>query len=69
MKILHITNEFSKNYSISSLIEYITKLFDKSERYQVKIISSNIDENLFEKSEVQNFKLTSWIDFILGLVI
>ncbi len=65
MKILHITNEFSKkNYSISSLIEYITKLFDKSERYQVKIISSNIDENLFEKSRVQNFKLTSWIDFI-----
>ncbi len=65
MKILHITNEFSKkNYSISSLIEYISKLFDKSESYKVKIVSSKIDETLFEKSRVQNFKLNSWIDFI-----
>ena len=65
MKILHITNEFSKkNYSISSLIEYISKLFDKSESYKVKIVSSKIDETLFEKNRVQNFKLNSWIDFI-----
>jgi glycosyltransferase involved in cell wall biosynthesis len=47
-KILHITNEFSKkNFSISSLIVFFSKIFNQKKNYRVKILTNSVDEKLF----------------------
>ena len=67
MNILHITNEFSKkNYSISSLIDYLSKKFNNSEKYQVNILTTSIDKQLFNDEKVAISPLLNWIDFFLN---
>ena len=64
MNILHITNEFSKkNYSISSLIDHLSKKFNNSEKYQVNILTTSIDKQLFKDEKVAITPLLNWIDF------
>ena len=61
MNILHITNEFSKNYSISSLIDHLSKKFNNSS--QVNILTTSIDKQLFKDEKVAITPLFNWIDF------
>ena len=64
MNILHITNEFSKkNYSISSLIDHLSKKFNNSEKYKVNILTTSIDKQLFKDEKVAITPLLNWIDF------
>lgn len=64
MKILHITNEFSKkNFSISSLIVYISKFFNDGINGDTKIIASEIDKSLFSKKDVEIVEFKSWFHF------
>ena len=64
MKILHITNEFSKkNFSISSLIVYISKLFEKNFADEINIVTTEIDKSLFDQKNIDLIKYPSWIEF------
>ena len=64
MRILHITNEFSKkNYSIASLIIHISKLFKKNHDQNVNIVTSKIDKNLFSEKNIELVNFSSWINF------
>ena len=64
MRILHITNEFSKkNYSIASLIIHISKLFKKNHDQNVNIVTSKIDKNLFNEKNIELVNFNSWINF------
>lgn len=65
MKVLHITNEFSKkNFSIASLIVFISNYLKNHYNYDYSIISSKLDVFLFKN--VKNLKIIkddSWINF------
>ena len=66
MRILHITNEFSKkNYSIASLIIHISKLFKKNHDQNVNIVTSKIDKNLFSEKNIELVNFNSWINFFV----
>ena len=50
LNILHLTNEFTKkNYSISSLISYLSNLYVKDKSLNVRITTSNLDSRLFDE--------------------
>ena len=52
MKILHVTDELSKkNYSISSLIFYLSNYFKKTQGYSYNVLASEIQTDVFEKKE------------------
>jgi glycosyltransferase involved in cell wall biosynthesis len=52
MKILHVTDELSKkNYSISSLIFYLSNYFKKTQGYSYNVMASEIQTDVFEKKE------------------
>jgi len=52
MKILHVTDELSKrNYSISSLIFFLSNFFQKTQNISYKILASEIQTDVFEKNE------------------
>lgn len=52
MKILHVTDELSKkNYSISSLIFYLSNYFKKTQGYSINVLASEIQTDLFNKEE------------------
>ncbi len=64
MKILHITNEFSKkNFSISTLIIFISELLKKNYNYDFKILTSSLEELFFDKQKIKIFNLKKWTDF------
>ena len=69
MKILHITNELSKkNYSIASIIFFLTKNLYKQEK-SVSILASKIDKNLFlldieNLKKLQIIKIFRWLNII-----
>ena len=51
MKVLHVTNEFTKkNFSISSLIIYLSSYLYKNYKHSYSILTSSLEKNLFEKS-------------------
>ena len=60
MKILHVTDELSKkNYSISSLIFYLSNYFEKTKGYSYKVLASEIQTDIFDKKkeiDIINFK-------------
>ena len=61
MKILHVTDEFSKkNYSISSLINFLKNLLIFSEEHEVKILGAKIDKKLFHNFEADIINDSSW---------
>ena len=52
MKILHVTDELSKkNYSISSLIFYLSNYFKKTQGYSYNVLASEIQTDLFSKED------------------
>ena len=60
MKILHITNEFSKkNFSISSLIIYFSNLFTNSKN-EINILTSKIDFSLFKEKNIESLNEDGW---------
>ena len=69
MKILHITNELSKkNYSIASIIFFLTKNLYKQEK-SVSILASKIDKNLFlldikNLKNLQIIKIFRWLNIV-----
>ena len=64
MKILHITNEFTKkNFSISSLILYISNYLHNNYKYDYSILASSLEEDLFRKRNISIFRFQSWIDY------
>ena len=64
MKVLHITNEFTKkNFSISSLIIFISNYLYQTYQINSSILTSSLEENLFEKKNIEILKLSSWGSF------
>ena len=65
MKVLHITNEFSKkNFSISSLIYFISKRLKDKFNFEASILTSFVDYSLFSKNYNLNIiKEKSWFFF------
>ena len=62
MKILHITNELTKkNFSIASLILFISKHLYKSYNLQYSILTSKAERDLFEDKNIYNIELKNWI--------
>ena len=57
LNILHLTNEFTKkNYSISSLISYLSNLYVKDKSLNVRITTSNLDSRLFDENKIEQFE-------------
>ena len=67
MKILHITNEITKkNFSISSLILYLSDVLEKNFNIKCSILISKFDKTLnqLNNNEVLLINFNSWIDII-----
>ena len=63
MKILHITNELTKkNFSIASLILFISKHLYQSYKFQYSILASKTEGDLFEDKNIYKIELTTWIN-------
>lgn len=61
MKVLHITNEFTKkNFSISSLIIYISKYLLKKYKVNSSILTSKLEKDLFDNEKIKIFDFKSW---------
>ncbi len=68
MKILHITSELTKkNFSIASLILYISDHLNKKFSYKYSILSSKIEKTLFNNKNIETIELSSWISIFLKL--
>ena len=64
MKVLHITNEFTKkNFSISSLILYISNYLYEKYNFKFSILTSIQEKELFDNKHINIFNLDSWFDF------
>ncbi len=64
MKVLHITNEFTKkNFSISSLILYISAYLYSNYNFTFAILTSSLEKDLFAEKNLNIFKFKNWIDF------
>ena len=66
MKILHITNEFTKkNFSISTLIIFISDLLKQNYKYEFKILTSFLEKRFFKNEKIKIFKFDRWLDFFI----
>ncbi len=64
MKVLHVTNEFTKkNFSISSLIIYLSSYLYKNYKHSYSILTSSLEKNLFEKKNIEILKINSWFQY------
>ena len=64
MKILHITNEFTKkNFSISSLILYISNFLYKKYHLNFSILTTIFDNSLFKQENINVLKLNNWVGY------
>ena len=62
MKILHITNELTKkNFSIASLILFISKHLYQSYKFEYSILASKAEKELFDDKSINKIELTTWI--------
>ena len=65
MKILHITNEFSqKNFSISSLIIFITNQIYNKFNLSYSILVSLHDKKLFDNKNLTILEKTNWFEIL-----
>ena len=65
MKFLHITNEFTKkNFSLSSLILYISSFLYKNTN-DYSILTSYVEEDLFDRKYINIILFKKWTDFFL----
>lgn len=69
LNILHLTNEFTKkNYSISSLISYLSNLYVKDKSLNVRITTSNLDSRLFDENKIEQFENSGFFFSIFALI-
>tara|TARA_B100000787_G_scaffold80456_1_gene59382 strand:- start:8943 stop:11282 length:2340 start_codon:yes stop_codon:yes gene_type:complete len=67
MKVLHVTNEFTKkNFSISSLIIYLSSYLYKNYKHSYSILTSSLEKNLFEKKNIEILKIDSWFQYFFN---
>ena len=67
MKVLHITNEFTKkNFSISSLIIYLSGYLYKNYKHSYSILTSSLEKNLFEKKDIEILNISSWFQYFFS---
>ena len=68
MTILHITSEFSKkNFSISSLIIYISNYLHTNFKINFSILVSHYEKELFESKNTETLKFSNIFDFFLRI--
>ena len=66
MRVLHITNEFTKkNYSIASLILFISKYLYKSYGVRFSLLSSKTNKFLFSDEIFTQINFNKWSSFFL----
>ena len=64
MKALHITNEFTKkNFSISSLIIYISTYLNTNYKINYSILTSSLEKSLFQQSKIDLINFNSWFHY------
>ena len=64
MKVLHITNEFTKkNFSISSLIIYISSYLNINYKVNYSILTSSLEQTLFTSSKINLINFNSWLQY------
>tara|TARA_B110000027_G_scaffold16142_2_gene16589 strand:+ start:16225 stop:16842 length:618 start_codon:yes stop_codon:yes gene_type:complete len=67
MKVLHITNEFTKkNFSISSLIIYLSNFLYKNYKHNYSILTASLEKDLFEKKNIEILKINSWFQYFFS---
>ena len=67
MKVLHVTNEFTKkNFSISSLIIYLSSYLYKNYKHSYSILTSSLEKNLFEKKNIEILNISSWFQYFFS---
>ena len=58
MRVLHITNEFTKkNFSISSLILYLSDYLYKNYNHTYSILTSGLEKDLFAQKGIDLIKI------------
>ncbi len=68
MRVLHITNEFTKkNFSIASLMLFISKHLHNIYKFKYSILTSKIESNLFDDKNIIKIKINNWIDFFFKI--
>ena len=64
MKVLHVTNEFTKkNFSISSLIIYLSSYLYENYKHSYSILASSLEKDLFEKKNIEILNISSWFQY------
>ena len=67
MKVLHITNEFTKkNFSISSLIIYLSSYLYQNYKHSYSILTSSLEKDLFEKKNIEILSISSWFQYFFS---
>jgi glycosyltransferase involved in cell wall biosynthesis len=67
MKVLHVTNEFTKkNFSISSLIIYLSGYLYENYKHSYSILTSSLEKNLFEKKNIEILNISSWLQYFFS---
>ena len=67
MKVLHVTNEFTKkNFSISSLIIYLSDYLYKNYKHSYSILTSSLEENLFERKNIEILNISNWFQYFFS---
>ena len=67
MKVLHVTNEFTKkNFSISSLIIYLSGYLYENYKHSYSILTSSLEKNLFEKKNIEILNISSWFQYFFS---
>ena len=70
MKVLHITNELTKkNFSIASLIFFISKHLYKSYKFDYSILTSKAEKFLFDDKNINQIQLSNWISIFFKIKI
>jgi len=68
MRVLHITNELTKkNFSIASLMLFISKHLYNVYNFNYSILTSKIESNLFDDKNIVKIKINNWIDFFFRI--
>ena len=68
MKVLHITNELTKkNFSIASLVLFISNHLYKSYNFQYSILTSDLERDLFRDKNIYKIELKTWISIFLRI--
>ena len=64
MKVLHITNEFTKkNFSISSLIIYISNYLNINYKINYSILTSSLEKTLFREPKINLIDFNNWFNY------